>query len=274
MGIFDLPTGLDFELEKLAYRFSKEEELELVNKAKAGDPFARAKLERELTAHLKRYSLNKRRANSLISDAGYINEVMVQLPRFLQDYDPRKNVSFKAYVEQRANGLFKNLNDTYVGGSSMNRNERPLQSKYNIAKQYVESVTPGGKASDRDILKRIKEEFGETWDQRKLNVAKRLNVKNLRSNLETENADGDSVSYRDQFAGGGVKNETYYDRRALEVEQEELARHHPALTEDERRMILSFLQTKSKLKTSIETNETVYNLNKALNKFEGLLRSQ
>lgn len=274
MAMFELPDRLDFTMEKIAYAFTKEEELELVKRARGGDPFARAKLERELTSHLKRYSLGRRRSNSLLSDASYINEVMVQLPRFLQDYDESKNVTFKSYVEQRANGLFQNLNDTFVGGSSMNRNERPLQAKYNMAKQYVESVTPGGRATDKAILKRIEEEHGEKWDTRKLNVAKQLNVTNLRSNFETENADGDSLSHRDQFAGGGVKTESFYDKRALELEREEVAKYDPSLTEDERRMILSFLRTKSKLKTSIETNETVYNLNKALNKFEGLLRSQ
>lgn len=274
MEMFDLPKDLDLRFEKVAYAFSKEEELDLVKRAKGGDPFARAKLERELTAHLKRYSLSRRRSNSLLSDASYINEVMVQLPRFLQDYDASKNVSFKAYVEQRANGLFQNLNDTYVGGSSMNRNERPLQAKYNMAKQYVESVTPGGKATDKMILKRIEEEHGEKWDARKLNVARQLNVTNLRSNFESENADGDTLSHRDQFAGGGVKGESFYDKRALEFEREEVAKYDPALTEEERRMILSFLRTKSKLKASIETNETVYNLNKALNKFEGLLRER
>lgn len=274
MGRFDWPEILDFGLDKVAYAFSKEEEWALVQKARNGDPFAKAKLERELTAHLKRYTLSRRRANSLLSDASYINEVMVQLPRLLKDYDPSKNVTFKAYVEQRANGLFQNLNDTYVGGSSMNRNERPIQAKYNMARQYVESVTPGGKASDRDILRRIHEEYGEKWDTRKLNVAKQLNVKNLRSNFETDTGEGDVVSHRDQFTGGGVKTESYYDKRALDLEREEVAKYDPSLTEDERRMILSFLKTKSKLKTSIETNETVYNLNKALNKFEGLLRSR
>lgn len=258
-------------LERFAWSFSKEDEDALIAKAKRGDPFAKAKLERELTAHLKRYVIPRRRANALLSEAGYVNEVLVQLPRMLAEYDSTKNASFKAYVEQRANGLVQNLNDTHVPGSSMNRNERPIQAKYNMAKQYVEGVTPGGRASDRDVLKRIEEEFGEKWDARKLNVAKKLNVRNLRTNLELDAGDGDALSHRDQFAGGGVKGDQFYDLRARALEREETAKYDPRLTEDERRMILSYLRTNSKVRTSIETNETVYRLNKALEKFEGLL---
>lgn len=255
--------------ERLAWSFSKEEEDALLERFKKNDPFARLKLEREVSAHLRQYVVKKRRTNSILSDAAYVNEVIVQLPRIVADYDTTRNASFKAYVEQRANGLVQNLNDTYVPGSSMNRNERPMQAKYNMAKQYVEGVTPGGRASDKDVLKRIEEQFGEKWDARKLGVAKKLNVVNLRTNLELGGDEG--LSHRDQFAGGGVKGDRFYDQRERKLHREEVAKYDPGLDEDERRMVLSYLRTGNKTQTSIETNETLYRLNQALNKFEGLL---
>lgn len=263
--------GTSDGFERLAWSFSKQDEDALIEKARRGDPFAKAKLEREVTAHLKRFVVSRRRTNSLLSEAGYVNEVLVQLPRMINEYDTTKNASFKSYVEQRATGLVQNLNDTHVPGSSMNRNERPIQAKYNIAKQHVEGITPGGRASDRDVLKYIKSEFGETWDEKKLGVAKKLNVRNLRTNLELDAGDGDALSHRDQFAGGGVKGDQFYDARARALEREEVAKYDPRLTEDERRIVLSFLRTESKLHTSIETNETLYRIKNALEKFEGLL---
>lgn len=259
-------------LEKLAaYTLSKEEEWALIERARKGDGFAKMKLERELMSYFKQSLNGKRRSNSLLGLSGYVNAITRDLPKYIQDYDPKKGVSFKVYVEQHASGTVQNLNNSLVPGSTMNRNERPLQAKYNMAKQHVESMTPGGKASDKDILARIKETHGETWDATKLNVAKKLNVTNLRTNYEVENADGDAVSHRDQFAGGGVKGEAYYQAKERSIEIEEKARFTPELTEAERRIVLSFIKTKSKVKTSFETNETVYNVNKALKKFDGLI---
>lgn len=267
---FDIGFSEWFEKEA-AYALSNEEELALVKRAKTGDVFAKLKLERALTDFFKTVLSSKRRSNSLLSQSGYINNITRDLPKYIQEYDESKGVSFKEFVKRHAEGTIQNLNNSLVPGTTMNRNERPLQMKYNMAKQYVETQTPGGKASDKDILARIKEKHGETWDMTKLNVAKQLNVTNLRTNYEVENADGDSVTHRDQYAGGGVKGEAYYQRKERDLEIEEKARFAPELTEAERKIVLSFLQTKSKVKTSFATNETVYNVNKALKKFDGLI---
>lgn len=256
-------------LKEAAYSLTKEQENELIAKARKNDPFARMRLERALREYFMQSLNQKRRSNSLLSKENYVNEIMLQLPKYIQGYDAKRGISFKVYVEQHAAGLVQNLNDTLVPGSFMNRNERPLQARYNMAKQYVEGVTPGGKASDADILKRIKEAHGETWDQRKLDVAKKLNVTNLRTNYEVENGEGDAVSHRDQFSGGGVRSEEYYEQREEELALREKA-HSPSLNETERKIVLEFLKEKSKLKTSIATNQTLYEVNKALKKFEAL----
>lgn len=256
-------------LKEAAYTLTKEQEAELIAKARKNDMFARMRLERALRDYFMQSLNQKRRSNSLLSKENYVNEIMLQLPKYIQGYDAKRGVSFKVYVEQHAAGLVQNLNDTLVPGSYMNRNERPLQSRYNMAKQHVESVTPGGVASDHDILNRIEEVYGERWDQGKLNVAKKLNVTNLRTNHEVDNGEGDSVSHRDQFSGGGVRNESYYEKREEELALKEKA-YSPELNETERNIVLTFLKEKSKLKTSIETNATLYEVNKALKKFESL----
>lgn len=258
-------------LERVAgYSLTKEQEWELVQRARKGDPFAKMKLERELVAHFKKTLDSKRRANSLVSKSGYINQIIQDLDKYIRDYDPNKGLAFKVYVEQHANGVVQNFNNTYVPGSSMNRNERPLQRKYNMAKKLVEGQTPGGKADEKDILKVINDD-GEQWDASKLGVAKKLNRANLRTNFEVENSEGDSVTHRDQFAGGGVMDESYYARKQRFNEFEELARFSPDLTEKERKIILSYIKHNNKVHVSFETNETIYTINKAIDKFERLI---
>lgn len=258
-------------LERIAgYSLTKEQEWDLVQRARKGDPFAKMKLERELVAHFKKTLDSKRRANALVSKSGYINQIIQDLDKYIRDYDPNKGLAFKVYVEQHANGIVQNFNNTFVPGSSMNRNERPLQRKYNMAKKLVEGQTAGGKAKEKDILNLINDE-GEGWDTSKLNVAKKLNRSNLRTNYEIENNEGDSVTHRDQFAGGGVMNESYYARKERFNEFEELARFSPDLTEKERKIILSYIKHKNKVRVSFDTNETIYTINKAIQKFEDLI---